>query len=92
MAAESQIEQLALSFPALCVAQGVRPWNPEEFATWASGQLRGSAALYAAEFVLGVWKNKMGEFSRFDVVAAMRAWDDEHRNAFLRWSDDPWWP
>ena len=87
----SQIEQLASSFPTLPVAQGVKPWNSEKLASWASAQSHGSAALYAAEFVLGIWNSEIVESCRFDIVAAMRVWDEEHRDAFLRWADDPWW-
>lgn len=28
----------------------------------------------------------------FDAVEALATWDDDHREAFLAWAQDPWWP
>jgi hypothetical protein len=46
-----------------------------------------------ARFVLAVW-DPAAEWKsgRFDLMEALRVWDEEHREAFLAWAEDPWWP
>ena len=29
---------------------------------------------------------------RFDLMEAVRIWDDDHRRVFLAWAEAPWWP
>lgn len=99
VAAADQISDLAESFPSLRGRYGVRPWRPLEF---ARAGLRGksTAELQAGLFVLSVWSaGRIPWFSGepyrlgvFDAVAAFAVWDQEHRDAFLRWCDDPFWP
>ena len=82
---------LAESFPTLRGRPGVRPWDPARFDAWASGPAPSSGAFHAATFVLAVYNNEAPWRSgRFNVVAAMGVWDDEHRRAFVAWARDPW--
>lgn len=50
-------------------------------------------ALCSLRFVGSVWnptaKRKCG---KFDLHDAMSCWDREHREAFVAWASDPWWP
>lgn len=86
------IEQLALCFPTLSAAGGVRPWNPREFDRWACGPAPGHGAKHSAHFVLAVWNNNIDwRCGRFDVVEALSIWDEAHQAAFLAWCAKPWW-
>lgn len=50
--------------------------------------LRDEEGVYAHRFSLQTpWK-----CGPFDVVDAMGTWDVPHRQAFLSWAKEPWWP
>ena len=36
--------------------------------------------------------NSPWENGPFDVIEALKCWDVRHREAFLAWARDPWWP
>jgi hypothetical protein len=36
-------------------------------------------------------RNALG-VGRFDLMEALRAWTPSHRDSFLRWAANPWWP
>jgi hypothetical protein len=41
---------------------------------------------------LSVWDPQQAwELERFDVMEALRVWDEDHREAFLAWASNPWW-
>lgn len=99
-----RISGFARSFPSLRNAAGLTPWDPEVFARWATNSCDDPAALHAARFVLqNVWGHindidalarQLGlsgapPFQPFDVSAALDAWDEEHREAFMRWTHSP---
>jgi hypothetical protein len=88
-----KMESLALSFPSLRSAVGVRPWSADELDAWARSDVSGHGALCAARFMLAVW-NPDGAWScgRFDLMEALAVWDVDHRLAFLSWVGRPWWP
>lgn len=86
---EERIAQLAESFPTLERAP-LRPWDADRFETWAMNQTS-SGAKHAARFVLGVWADIEWRIGRFNVLAAMGAWDMFHRAAFVKWCSAPWW-
>lgn len=44
----------------------------------------------AAWFVLAVY-NWIEFGKKFNVMDALGRWDQEHRRAFLRWAQNPWW-
>lgn len=52
-----------------------------------------AGSLMAGRFILQVW-DPMFKWTagRFNVVEAMQRWDYRHREAFLAWAQDPWWP
>lgn len=85
-----RLSTLALTFPTLRHAEGVRPWNPELLDEWAA--VRGGGARHSAAFVLGVWNDAGGwQCGRFDAISALASWDSEHRSAFVTWATQPWW-
>ncbi len=93
MATHASITDLARSFPSLCAADGLAPWDPEALDRWACGPVPCSGALHAARFVLAVWNvHAEWECGGFDLVRAVGAWDTAHRAAFLAWASQPWWP
>jgi len=66
-------------------------WDAEKLDEWACGPEPGTGALYAARFVLSVHNPKVDwKCGKFDVVRAMQIWDNDHRSAFLKWANDPW--
>lgn len=96
----SRIQALAESFPSLRKATGIRPWNPEQLEAWACDRAANDeSAFLAVQFILSLFEEDVGippgarnECGPFDFRAAMMAWDDEHRNAFIDWVKAPWWP
>lgn len=60
-------------------------------------QLLGSTSLShgekcTAQFVLAVWNPDEGwKSGKFNLMEALRAWDDANHKAFLVWAADPWW-
>ena len=90
---KEKMERLAQSFPTLMMAPGTVPFNADKLAKWARGPEPGHGARCAARFVLTVWNPGVRwRCGRFDLMEALSSWDDEHRGAFLRWVQKPWWP
>ena len=57
-ASDKRIIDLARSFPSLCDAQGIDPWEPEKFFWWATEDEDVPHRFYSAMFVLGVAMDK----------------------------------
>lgn len=60
---------------------------------WARGPAPTGGSIEAARFILSVW-DPSGRWSagRFNVCRALQRWDYAHRDAFVAWARDPWWP
>ena len=86
-----RMTNLARTFPSLQGAPGVRPWNPEELDRWATS-VASHGERVTASFLLAVWTGSEWPGSPFDLMEALRVWDPPHREAFLAWASDPWWP
>lgn len=53
----------------------------------------GNGVKHAIRFALSIWNSGFDwECGRFDLIAALKAWDDAHRAAMREWLADPWWP
>lgn len=89
----SKMTALAMTFPTLRGAAGVEPFDPGALDAWAAAGGRGSGSRHAVKFILSVW-NQHGDWSsgRFSAVDAVGAWDHDHRDAFIAWCSNPWWP
>ncbi|MDG3008453.1 hypothetical protein [Paludisphaera mucosa] len=87
-----RMTELAKSFPCLRDATGVSPWEPTELDRWAvSGVSHGERA--AASFVLAVWDSSTEwGCGRFELMEALNVWPESHREPFLAWAKEPWWP
>jgi hypothetical protein len=71
---------------------GIDPWTPHELNRWAAGPASGGERR-TARFLFAVWDPATDwEAGPFDVLEALRVWDLSHREAFLDWAADPWWP
>jgi hypothetical protein len=90
--ARQKMTALARTFPSMRNALGVDPWNPLHLQTWAKGP-HSHGEIVTARFLLSVWDpHQSWNLERFDVMEALRVWDLPHREAFLAWGRDPWWP
>jgi hypothetical protein len=89
----AKMTALALSFPTLADADGVRPWDPDRLEAWLRSGAPGHGARCAGRFVLSVW-NSYHEWQcgGFDLHEALGCWDERHRRAFVAWIAKPWWP
>jgi hypothetical protein len=88
----NRVRLLAQEFPSLWNAPGVSPWNAVTVDEWASSGRPSHGELCTARFILAVWEpNENWRAGRFDVMEALRVWDEPHRTAFLRWAAAPWW-
>lgn len=81
----------ARTFPCLRGAPGVSPWEPIELDRWAVGPASHGERV-SASFVLAVWDSSTAWESRFDLMDALNVWDIPHREAFVKWASNPWWP
>ena len=87
-----RMTELARSFPCLEHAPGVSPWTPEHLDRWAAG-VASHGERVTASFVLAVWDPSTAwAAGRFDLMEALNVWPPSHREPFLRWAADPWWP
>lgn len=94
--AKQKISALAMSFPSLRRADGVNPWDADRLDEWGAGP-RSHGERCAARFVLAVWSGGLIEecpwkSGPFDMVDAVKTWDESHHRAFVSWVRDPWWP
>ncbi|QEH39319.1 hypothetical protein OJF2_79340 (plasmid) [Aquisphaera giovannonii] len=87
-----EMAALARTFPSMKYALGVEPWNALQLETWAKGP-HSHGQVVTARFLLAVWDpHRAWELERFELMEALRVWDDAHRGAFLAWASEPWWP
>jgi len=97
---EKFVRGVVAQFHSLRRSPGLAPWDPFVFARYQRGPARTGGSYHAAAFVLSVWSggNRDSDGKQwfrgydFDAVKAMGSWDYEHREAFLRWCQNPWWP
>jgi hypothetical protein len=74
-------------------AAGVKPWDANALDRWAADTPVSHGELVTAQFLLAVWDPVSAwQDGRFDLMEAVRVWDDRHWAAFLAWAGDPWWP
>lgn len=89
--ATARIQNPAHKFPSLRGAPGVTEgWSAVTLDDWAA-TVASSGEKHSARFVLGVW-NQYEDWrcGRFDVMEAIATWDNNHRQPFLSWAEQPW--
>ena len=92
-----RMEQLARSFPCLKDCPAITPWNGEKLQTWVEEQAQTLELPYevvsTVSFLLYLWDPaRAWRCTPFNVVDALFLWNQEHRDAFMKWAQDPWWP
>ncbi len=68
-------------------------WDALAFSDWSMSGEPSSGMKHAARFILEVW-NPYDEWpcGRFDWMRAIGVWDDGHRQAFIAYLQDPFYP
>ena len=93
MGLEERMTAFALSFPSTAKASGVKLWDANLFDRWAAETPVSPGELVTAQFLLAVWDpNNLWRCGRFDLMKALRLWDERHTVPFLDWAREPWWP
>ena len=88
----AMMTELAENFPCLQGTRGVNPFEPAELAHWATGPVSHGERV-TASFLLIVWDSSTDwEAGRLDLMEALNVWSPSHRDPFLKWASDPWWP
>jgi hypothetical protein len=93
---KQKMSDFALSFPCLRRADGVSPWDALRLDEWATDS-RSHGERCTAQFVLAIWSGTPAsecqwKVGPFDLLEALRVWDEDHHRAFLSWARAPWWP
>lgn len=92
MTPAERIVALADAFPSLRHAAGVRPWDANLLDGWAAEMNLPHGSRCTARFVLAVWDpNHHWRSGAFDLMEALRVWDERHHRAFMTWVAAPWW-
>jgi hypothetical protein len=90
---DQKMTTFAKSFPSMAKASGVALWDAHTLDGWAAETPLSHGELVTARFLLAVWDPaREWRCGRFDLMEALRVWDEQHRAAFLAWAEDPWWP
>lgn len=90
---EEKMTAFAGTFPSVANAPGARLWDATALDRWAAETPVSHGELVTARFLLAVWDPEYAwRCGRFDLMEALRVWDEPHRVAFLAWAVDPWWP
>lgn len=90
--AKTKIALLAAQFPALRKAPGTHPWNAVRLDAWAASGGPSHGERCSAQFILSVWNpDEDWQAGKFDLMEALRVWDDASHRAFLVWATNPWW-
>ncbi len=80
---------LCRTFPSLDGADGVDPFDPMLLDTRLGSASTPLQEAHTVEFVLSLWGRCPNEFN---ALSALREWDRFHRESFIAWAKDPWWP
>jgi len=85
------VSELAEAFVGLQGAPGVRPFSATTLHTWACEHPLDDGLRAAVAFTLHVADAAARWKLRFEVVAAMKAWDTAQHAVFVEWTRRPWW-
>lgn len=89
----AKMTRFARTFPSLRGMPGVTLWDAPTLDRWAAETPISEGELETARFVLAVWDpGHPWQCGRFDLMEAMKVWDQPHRAAFVSWAEDPWFP
>lgn len=92
LALEEKLAAFARTFPSMAKASGVKLWDANTLDLWATESPISPGELATAQFLLAIWDPTHNwRCGRFDLMDALKLWDDRHRAAFLAWAEEPWW-
>jgi hypothetical protein len=75
------------------VMEALPPWDADRLDEWAASPIPSHGERVTAQFLLAVWNpDHPWICGKFELMDAIRVWDDAHRTAFLNWASDLWWP
>jgi hypothetical protein len=90
---EARMTAFALSFHSLRNAPGVKLWDADTLDRWAADTALSHGERVTAQFVLHVRDpDHAWRCGKFDLMEALRVWDNDHHAGFLAWVKEPWWP
>jgi hypothetical protein len=93
LSTEAKMTAFAQTFPSMEKASGVKLWDAHTLDRWANSFTGSHGELVTARFLLAVWDPEhTWSCGRFELMEALRVWDERHRAAFLAWASNPWWP
>jgi hypothetical protein len=93
LATEAKMSAFAQTFPSMEKVPGVKLWDANTIDRWAKSPTASHGGLVTARFLLAVWDPEHAwSCGRFELMEALRVWDERHRAAFLNWASNPWWP
>jgi len=92
----ARMAKLARTFPCMKGNPGVMsnlpPWNAIAVDAWGASGQSSHGERVTAQFLLAVWSPQDSwECGKFDLMEALRVWDESHHRAFLVWASNPWW-
>jgi hypothetical protein len=89
---EDKIRQLALMFPCVLSAPGIESWDAERLDSWDASAGPSHGEKCSARFILAVWNpDHEWQSGKFELMEALRIWDQPSHKASLVWVDNPWW-
>ena len=89
---KAKMASFARTFPSMAKA-GTDPWDAYALDRRMAESPVSHGELLTAQFLLAVWDPATAwRCGRFELMEALRVWDDRHRAAFLAWANAPWWP
>jgi hypothetical protein len=96
---EERWQYLVYQFPTLRRYFGSRGWwtiAAKDVAAFIKSPAATGGSVEAAKFCLAVWHGN-GKLTgwrcgTFDIMSALKRWDDEHITVFTTWAKDPFFP
>ena len=83
-----RMQKIARLFPSLHNKKGIEPWDPEKLLAWAWRSGGDEQAKTSAKLLLTLWDTRRKwPWGRFDLIAALRTWDSDHRFGFSSYID-----
>ena len=95
--ANTQMARLAGTFPCMKgkagVLERIPAWDANRIDSWAASGGARHGQRVTAQFLLSVWNpEETWKCGVFNLMEALRVWDEPHHKAFLAWASNPWWP
>lgn len=87
MLKQPSFDEFCRWFPTLAEHFDCVPIASGDLVKFLRGPAATSGSAAAAKFCLAIWNYRRYKFN----IADVGSWDSEHRAAFARWAQDPFW-